>query len=196
MKQNFAPPYVVINNDDQPVKMRNVLRTKTRPISFPLSARNREIVNILEAKFDAEENCAGLAAPQIGFAKPIIVFAALEDARLKQWRPDFTQYMPKTIWVNPHYEPIDAEETEDYEGCFSVDDLAGRVKRFKRIKYTAHLLDGTLVTGSAEGFLARIIQHEVDHVRGVLFVDKVTDGKVFSISEYERLKREKMGNNK
>lgn len=100
--------------------------------------------------------------------------------------------MPKTLWVNPSYEPVSNEMHEDYEGCFSVADLGGRVKRFKRIKYTAYLIDGTKVEGIAEGFLARIIQHEIDHIRGVLFIDKVTDGKVFSLSEYRRLRDEEM----
>ena len=182
------PAYVVINNDDQSTELRSVLRTPSQKISFPLSPADQESLKILEAKYDAEENCAGLAAPQIGIPKQMIIFAALCSPELKKWRPDFTQEMPKTIWVNPSYNGIGDELYEDYEGCFSVANLAGPVKRFTKITYQAILPDGTPVTGEAEGFLARVIQHEVDHIRGTLCIDKVPDGKLMSISAYREMR--------
>lgn len=145
-------------------------------------------IKILEAKYDVEENCAGLAAPQIGIAKKIIIFAAEGSEELRKWRPDFTQYMPKTIWINPTYEGITQATHDDYEACFSVKGIAGLVKRYQKIRYHAFTPEGKEVSGEAEGFLARIIQHEVDHVRGVLFVDIAYPDSIKSI-EYYRKKR-------
>lgn len=190
------PPYVVINNDEQSKELKSVLVTKAQPIEFPMSEEDRTILEILEDKFDKEENCAGLAAPQIGFPKQIIVFAAPITPEMQKWRPDLTQSMPKTIWINPQYEPIGDELNEDYEGCFSVHDIAGTVKRYKQINYSAYLPDGTPVLGTAEGFLARIIQHEVDHLNGVLFTDKIPKKLQFSISEYREVRAKKMSENK
>src|SRR5690606_24142711 len=105
-------------------------------------------------------------------------FAAPDDEQLKAWRQDHQQFMPRTIWVNPSYEPLPGQEgeiTTDVEACFSVHDLAGPVPRYTEIKYTAYLPDGAMVTGNAKGFLARIIQHETDHLDGTLFIDKVSE---------------------
>jgi len=88
------PSYVVINNDDQSQELRSVLRTPAQKIAFPLSPEDQESLKILEAKYDVEENCAGLAAPQIGTPKQMIVFEAICSPELKKWRPDFTQEMP------------------------------------------------------------------------------------------------------
>lgn len=186
------PTYVVINNDSQSEELRSVLRTPAQKIFFPLSPEDQNSLKTLEAKYDAEENCAGLAAPQIGIPKQMIVFEALCSPEIKKWRPDFTQEMPKTIWVNPSYEGIGDDLHEDYEGCFSVADLAGPVNRFTKITYKATLPDGTPVAGEAEGFLARVIQHEVDHIRGTLCIDKVPEGKLISVSAYREMRAAKM----
>ena len=83
-----------------------------------MSSQVLRMMEILEAKFDAEENCAGLAAPQIGFSKQIIVFAAPNDPVLKKWRPELTQTMPKTIWINPTYKKVGDNTHEDYGRVF------------------------------------------------------------------------------
>lgn len=184
------PEYEVL--DLQKPKEHVVLRKVAAELTFPLSDDDKRDVKIVETKFDGEENMAGLAAPQIGISKKIIVFAAPEDPVLRKWRPDFTQSMPKTIWINPSYEPVESETHQDYEACFSVNDMAGPVKRYKTIRYRAFDIDGKLVEGQAEGFLARIIQHEVDHVNGTLFVDYVADGELMLISEYREKKRKAM----
>ena len=186
------PAYVVINNDSQSEELRSVLRTPAQKILFPLSPEDQESLEILEAKYDAEKNCAGLAAPQIGIPKQMIVFEALCSPEIKKWRPDFTQEMPKTVWVNPSYDGIGESLHEDYEGCFSVNDLAGPVKRFTKITYKATLPDGTPVSGEAEGFLARVIQHEIDHIRGILCIDKVPEGQLMSIGAYREMRAAKM----
>jgi peptide deformylase len=125
------PTYVVIN--DPASHNKDVLRQPAETITFPLSAENKNIIAILGKKFDEEDNCAGLAAPQIGFNKRIIILAVKDDPELKKWRPDLSDTMPRTIWVNPTYKPVGKEKQGDYEACFSVDDLAGPVERLYRL---------------------------------------------------------------
>jgi peptide deformylase len=182
------PDYVIIN--DPHCANKDVLRTPAEALSFPLSEQDRAIIETLERKYDQEENCAGLAAPQIGFNKRAIVFAVLDDLQLKKWRPDLTDTMPKTIWINPSYEPVNQEKHVDYEGCFSVNGVAGPVERYKTIRYTALTPEGQEVQGIANGFLARLIQHEIDHLNGTLFIDLVPQEKLLSIEAY-REKRAK-----
>jgi len=182
------PNYVAVNlttHDSPPI-----LKTPAQQLSFPLTAADMQDIHILETKFDQEQNCAGLAAPQIGIAKQIIVFAASENEDYKKWRSDFTQFMDKTIWINPSYEGVGHDTHEDYEACFSVLEVAGPVSRYKKIRYQAYTLTGELVEGMAEGFLARIIQHEVDHIRGKLFIDYVPKDHLLTIEEYRRQRME------
>lgn len=189
--QDYKPlPYVVF---DMKAQRPDILSHCASPLSFPLSEEDMKDIQMLEQQFDYEKNCAGLAATQIGIAKQIIIFAAPENPDLKKWRPDFTQAMPKTIWVNPSYEGIEEEGFhEDYEGCFSVADVAASVKRYKKVKYHAYDINGNEVNGVAEGFVARIIQHEIDHVQGILFVDKADPEKILLVEEYRALRKAAM----
>lgn len=186
------PDYVVINNDEQSEEQRAVLRTPSEKVDFPLSIEDQRLLTILVAKYDGEENIAGLAAPQVGIPKQMIVFAAPDDPELKKWRPDLTQTMDKTIWINPTYDGIGDEKHEDYEGCFSVHNLAGPVQRFTKIRYTATLPNGTAVTGEAEGFVARIIQHEVDHLKGTLCIDRMPKDKIVTVDEYRQMRADRI----
>jgi peptide deformylase len=175
------PDYVVFDvQNPSPL----TVTSPSAALTFPLSPEDLIDVATVEAKFDSEENMAGLAAPQIGIPKQIIVFRA-EDLTLRKWRPDFTQTMPRAVWINPTYEGIPEEgQHRDYEGCFSVKDVAAPVPRFKKIHYQAYAPDGTRVHGTAEGFLARIIQHEIDHVNGILFVERANPEEVLPLAEY------------
>lgn len=179
------PDYVAIKTLQEHIP---VLHTPAQEMQFPLSAEDLEIISILEAKYDQEENCAGLAAVQIGFAKKVFVFAVPDDEELKKWRNDLSQSMPKSIWINPSYEGLGPDTTTDYEGCFSVIDLAAPVTRYTTIRYTAYTPDGTKLEGIATGFLARVIQHETDHLNGILFVNRANPEDVMTIEAY-RTKR-------
>ena len=182
------PDYTVVNlaTNQKPT----VLTTPAQKLTFPLTPEDISDIKMLEAKYDGETNCAGLAAPQIGIAKQIIVFAAPYNPDLQKWRPDFTQTMDKTIWINPSYEGIGEDKNEDYEACFSVLEMAGPVKRYKNIHYQAYTMTGELVEGTAEGFLARLIQHETDHINGKLFVDYVPEEQLLKIEEYRKKRAE------
>lgn len=184
------PPYFVLNNP----KGENVavLRNPAQRLTFPLSKEDQEVVRILVAKFDQEENCAGLAAPQIGFGKQVIVFAVPDDLKFKKWRPDLVQTMGKTVWINPSYEPMGTEKHTDYEGCFSVEGIAGPVPRFKTIQYKAHTPEGTYVEGTAEGYLARLLQHEIDHLNGRCFIDYVPTDELLTLDEYRKKRQQAM----
>lgn len=134
------PPYVIDN--DPSCENKSILRKKAKRFTFPLSEEDLRDIAILNTKYDGEENCAGLAAPQIGIGKAVIIFEVPDDPKLKKWRPDLVQFMPKSIWINPSYEAVDDEKSTDYEGCFSVKDTAAEVERYKKIKYVAYDLDG------------------------------------------------------
>ena len=177
--------YVTVK-DQHSVKPQ-VLKTKTQRLTFPLSNEDWEDIKALESKYDNEKNCAGLAAPQIGIGKAITVFALPLTEEIKKRRPDCVQGMEKQIWVNPIYIPIEeAGKKEDYEGCFSVTDVAGPVSRWNKIRYEAYKPTGEKLEGIAEGFLARIMQHEIDHLNGILCIDLVPEGKTLPLEELKK----------
>ncbi len=187
--QNSLPAYVVINDESQPKDKREILHTKAMELQFPLNDEDKRDVEIVARRFDTETNMLGVAAPQIGITKRIIAFATEGIPNLKEWRPDFTQSMPRTIWVNATYEGLkEYGFHDDYEGCFSVKNKAAQIKRYKKIRYSAFLPDGTHVMGEAEGFLARVIQHEIDHTDGILCIDKANPGTEMFIDEYKKMR--------
>ncbi|QQV74545.1 Peptide deformylase [Rickettsia tillamookensis] len=186
------PEYITLNLETLNNSEAKTIRIKAKTLNFPLSAEDLRDVSILEKKYDQEENCAGLAAPQIGISKCIIIFAVHENEELKKWRPDLTDTMPKTIWINPSYKAIGAEKHEDYEGCFSVENATGPVARFKKIHYQAYDINGNQIQGIAEGFLARVIQHEIDHLNGKVFLDYVAPEKRMSKEEYLDMRKKTM----
>jgi len=113
-----------------------------------------------------EERGVGLAAPQV--AEPLRLFA--------YWVPDHaadTEIAP-TVLVNPELKTIGDEMAEGWEGCLSIPDLRGLVPRHLRIKVKARSLDGEPISVTADGFHARVIQHEYDHLDGIVFLDRMT----------------------
>lgn len=187
------PNYVVINNAD--CANREVLTTPAKEVPFPLSAEDQRIADLLVEKFRQEENCAGLAAPQIGFDRRIIVFAAPNDPKLKKWRPDLTDTMGETLWFNPSYNGLSDKKFSDYEGCFSVHGLGGPVARFGEISYRAYDTQGQVIEGKAKGFLARVIQREIDHINGILFWDLVAKDQLLPIEVYRKMRSDALKQN-
>jgi peptide deformylase len=111
----------------------------------------------------------------------------------KQRLPEIIDTMPKTVWINPKYKGIESfGYREGNEACFSVKNVLGPVKRYQKIRYEAYTPDGKLVKGMASGYLARIIQHEIDHLDGILFSDKVAKDKLVTFEEYRRVQQEKL----
>ncbi len=116
------------------------------------------------------KNGLGLAAPQLGISKRAVVFG-MDCHPIKK----HITSIPYTVLFNPSFEPITDAMEEDYEGCLSVGDLRGKVLRYKTIHYTGYDVEGTLIEREASNLHARVVQHEVDHLDGVIFIDKIQD---------------------
>ena len=113
------------------------------------------------------ERGVGLAAPQIGESLRLVVMRLIAD------RSEADQPPRMIALINPELEPIGVETELGWEGCLSVPELRGVVPRHSRIGYRAWLPDGTRVEGEYEGFQARILQHEADHLDGILYLDRM-----------------------
>jgi peptide deformylase len=122
---------------------------------------------------------AGLAAPQIGVNLQVVIFGAGEvNPRYPHAEP-----VPKTVLINPVITPLSAELTEDWEGCLSVPGLRGVVPRFEHIRYTGFDPLGAPIDRQASGFHARVVQHECDHLIGMLYPMRVRDFSRFGFTE-------------
>ena len=117
---------------------------------------------------------AGLAAPQIGVDLALVIFGARGNEGANPRYPDAPAVL-ETVLINPHITPLGDEEEEGWEGCLSVPGLRGVVPRFSRIRYTGFDPQGTRIEREAEGFHARVVQHECDHLIGMLYPMRVRD---------------------
>lgn len=122
---------------------------------------------------------AGLAAPQIGVDLQVVVFGSDEHNPRYPDRP----LVPATVLINPVITPIGSEEVLDWEGCLSVPGLRGRVPRWSRIRYTGFDLQGRAIDRTADGFHARVVQHECDHLAGILYPMRMRDFTQFGFTE-------------
>ena len=113
---------------------------------------------------------AGLAAPQIGVDQALVIFGFRQNQRYPDAPP-----VPETVLINPTITPLGDAEEEDWEGCLSVPGLRGVVPRFARIRYTGVDAEGRPLDREAEGFHARVVQHECDHLIGKLYPMRVRD---------------------
>ena len=123
-------------------------------------------------------NGAGLAAPQIGVDLQLVVFGF---GRTNQRYPDAPP-VPETVLINPQITPLDDVEEEGWEGCLSVPGLRGVVPRFARIRYTGFTPEGMRIDREADGFHARVVQHECDHLIGKLYPMRVRDFSRFGFT--------------
>lgn len=122
-------------------------------------------------------NGAGLAAPQIGVDLALVIFGFKHNPRYPQAEP-----VPETVLLNPQITPLGDDEEEGWEGCLSVPGLRGVVPRFARIRYTGVDLQGRPIEREAEGFHARVVQHECDHLIGKLYPMRVRDFSRFGFT--------------
>ena len=113
---------------------------------------------------------AGLAAPQIGVDLQLVIFGFTRNERYPEAPP-----VPATVLINPLITPLGDEQVEGWEGCLSVPGLRGVVARLARIRYTGFDARGTPIEREAEGFHARVVQHECDHLIGRLYPTRMTD---------------------
>ena len=148
----------------------SILRAQAEPIpeseftSDWLRQLAQEMIDIMK------EKCAvGVAAPQIGISKQLIVFGTSYTKRQN------VDHIPDTVLINPALRILSEEIESGYEGCLNTGELMGHVPRATEIEYSGFNLDGNAVTKHATGFEARIVQHEIDHLHGILFFDRVVD---------------------
>jgi peptide deformylase len=124
---------------------------------------------------------AGLAAPQIGVPLRVVIFGSPEGAPNPRY-PDQPP-IPQTILVNPLLQALDDEMQEGWEGCLSVPGLRGVVPRYRRLRYSGFDCDGRPIERTVEGFHARVVQHECDHLDGILYPMRVRDFSRFGFTE-------------
>ncbi len=124
-------------------------------------------------------NGAGIAAPQIGVDLQVVIFGS--DLRNPRY-PD-RPLVPPTVLINPVITPLGDAEEDDWEGCLSVPGLRGKVPRFLNIRYQGFDMEGRVIDRTAEGFHARVVQHECDHLIGKLYPMRVRDFTQFGYTE-------------
>jgi len=123
-------------------------------------------------------NGAGLAAPQIGVDLQLVIFGFGQNQRYPEAPP-----VPETVLINPVLTPLSQEMEEGVEGCLSVPGLRGSVPRFTRLHYEGYDQYGKRIAVDAEGFHARVVQHEVDHLLGILYPSRIRDFSRFGFTE-------------
>jgi len=121
---------------------------------------------------------AGLAAPQIGLSQRIVIFWVEENPRYPDILP-----VPNTVLINPQIEFLTNEKENGWEGCLSVPGLRGVVPRCVKIRYSGFDQFGNEVTRLADDFHARVVQHEVDHLDGILYPQRMTDMSQFGFEQ-------------
>lgn len=123
-------------------------------------------------------NGVGLAAPQIGVDLRLVIFGFDDNPRY----PD-APAVPRTILLNPVLMPLGEDEEDGWEGCLSVPGMRGLVPRFKRLRYTGFDPQGRPIDRIAEDFHARVVQHECDHLDGILYPRRIRDLTQFGFNE-------------
>lgn len=129
-----------------------------------------------------EKGGIGIAAPQIGCNLCVIMFGFEYNERYPNEKP-----VPFTVFINPIIETLSDEMVDGWEGCLSVPGLRGLVPRYKKIQYRGYDLKGNAISRVGEGFHARVVQHECDHIDGILFPQRIKDMQFFGF-EHELLK--------
>jgi peptide deformylase len=150
-------------------------------VAEPVRAFNTPELNALLADMHdtmAAQNGAGIAAPQIGVSQQVVIFGVGHNPRY----PDAEQ-VPFTELVNPVITPLADTQAESWEGCLSVPGMRGLVPRYTRIRYQGFDPQGNAIDRTVEGFHAIVVQHEVDHLLGILYPMRIKDMSKFGFSE-------------
>lgn len=123
-------------------------------------------------------NGAGLAAPQIGVSQQIVIFGVGKNPRYPQ-----AEEVPYTVLINPTLAPIDDVMDEGWEGCLSVPGMRGLVPRYRQLRYQGFDQHGERIDRTVRDFHARVVQHEVDHLLGILYPMRIRDLRNFGFNE-------------
>lgn len=152
-----------------------VLMTPARPVADPTDPAVHALINdMVETMLDAPG--IGLAAPQVHVPARIVVFHVPEGR-------DGSGGVPLTALINPRIEPLSDDMADGVEGCLSLPEMAGTVPRHTHIRYRATAPDGSVIEREATGFHARVVQHECDHLDGILYPMRMTDLSTLGYAE-------------
>jgi peptide deformylase len=149
----------------------------SRPVeAFATAALDELVADMLDTMRHHEG--AGLAAPQIGVDLRVVIFGGTPSLRY----PD-AAVPPFTVLCNPQLQALDDEREEGWEGCLSVPGLRGVVPRWKRLRYSGFDAAGAPIERSVDGFHARVVQHECDHLDGILYPMRISDFRHFGFTD-------------
>ncbi|HEY4145868.1 peptide deformylase [Pinirhizobacter sp.] len=162
------------------LKMGDPRLLRVAPPVPPAMVGSDELKALVQDMFDTMFHAGGvgLAAPQIGVDLQLVIFGFDSSDRYPDAPP-----VPRTILLNPEITPISQDMEEGWEGCLSVPGLRGAVSRYTLIRYQGIDPDGLAVDRTAEGFHARVVQHECDHLIGRLYPSRITDFSKFGFTE-------------
>jgi peptide deformylase len=153
-----------------------LLRSSAAPVTR-FDAELAALVADMDETMRAQSG-AGIAAPQIGVSARVVIFELEDNPRYPHVAP-----VPYTVLVNPLVTALTAEQDEGWEGCLSVPGMRGLVPRFRRVRYRGFDLEGKPIDRTVDGFHARVVQHEVDHLDGILFPQRVRDLRNFGFED-------------
>ncbi len=156
------------------------LREKSLPIE-PNDFGSPWLLNLVQDLWDSKEHYGGvgIAAPQIGINRRVVVFGFEQTERYQNVDP-----IPFTVLCNPEIKILDATEINAYEGCLSVGELRGEVPRPKAIAYIGFDEHGQKIEREVSDFHARLVFHEVDHIDGIIFIDRMKN--IRTLGYYQR----------
>lgn len=166
------------------------MRQPTQAVAFPLSEECQHVCETLKQELEHHQG-AGLAANQIGFSVSIVIIDVSDSEIIRKFREDFSETF-YGVMINPSYTPLSDDMRSDWEACFSVPNSAGLVPRYTHISYTYQTEEGETRQGQATGFLARAIQHEVDHLRGIAFIDLISPEDAMTLEAYREMRAKKI----
>jgi peptide deformylase len=151
-----------------------------REVCAPVARFDEELAALLTDMDDTMRalNGAGIAAPQIGVSARVVIFELNENPRYPHLAA-----VPYTVLVNPVLTSLGEEQETGWEGCLSVPGMRGLVPRFRRLRYQGFDARGAPIDRTVEGFHARVVQHEVDHLDGILFPQRVRDLRNFGFED-------------
>ena len=156
-----------------------VLRQRAAEVRDPTAPEIRQLVADMAETLEDIDG-AGLAAPQVHVPLRVVMFHV--PAHRASGDGD-DQPAGLTVLINPVVEPLGPETAMGWEGCLSVPGMVGMVPRFQRVRYRGFAPDGQLVQRDASGFHARVVQHEFDHLDGIIYPQRMTDLSLFGFAE-------------
>ena len=151
-----------------------LLLQKAQPITTFNTSELHALIGDMQDTMQAM-NGAGIAAPQIGVSLQVVIFGQKQDSSEKNPRYPDADIVPYTVLINPTLTPINDEMEDGWEGCLSVPGMRGIVPRYAHLHYTGFDQFGIAIDRLVSGFHARVVQHECDHLNGILYPMRIID---------------------